>query len=69
MKAYIESHFACRIISWAEPTEDGYTYSAVDACGRVVVADTVTLLILALDEAVRPLPAIIYGGPKLAWAA
>lgn len=52
MRAYLEAQFHCRILAWDEPTDDlgGVQYRALVA-GRLVVADSLALLISELYEA------------------
>lgn len=53
----IESQFSARILQWNEPEDDlgGVVFSAIQR-GRLIVAESVALLISALqDEERRPL--------------
>lgn len=56
MRDLLETQFNCTITQWMEPTdEDHESYSAVQN-GRVLRADSLALLISALQErAARPL--------------
>lgn len=56
MRQHLETQFSCRIVSWSEPADDlgGVIFSAFHR-GRLVVAESLALLISALqDEDARP---------------
>lgn len=43
----LETVYHCRVLSWAEPTDNGMEFRAITREGQLIVADTVALLILA----------------------
>lgn len=55
MRDMIEQQFHCKVVQWAEPTDDGAIFSAVKD-GRWLMAESLALLISALQDAdPRPL--------------
>lgn len=54
--ASFEAAFSCRVLQWAEPTDDGegVQFTVVDRTGRLVIADTFGLL---CEELVPAIPA------------
>lgn len=44
----IEREYSCRILQWAEPVDDCLQFTAIQH-GRVIVADSMELLIIALS--------------------
>lgn len=50
MFADIETFFSCRIVAWAEWNGERDEYRAIDRNGRLVIADSVELLVLELVQ-------------------
>lgn len=52
MRDLIEQQFSCRIVQWDEPAGamDGATFSAITREGALVCAESVALLISALQD-------------------
>lgn len=51
MRALIEAQFDCTILVWDEPTDDlGNTQFRAYKAGRLIVADSLALLISALQD-------------------
>ncbi len=46
----LERLYSCRILAWAEPTDDGVQFIASQR-GRLIVADSLGNLLLALSSA------------------
>lgn len=51
--ASFEAAFSCRVLQWAEPTDDEgrVQFTVLDARGRLIIADSVELLALELTPA------------------
>lgn len=49
MHAHLENQFSCTIQAWAEPSDDGLRFQAVQF-GRVLIADSERGLLHALAE-------------------
>lgn len=54
MRDFIETTFACRVLQWDEPSDFGPVFSALKD-GRLIVADSLMLLLAALSESQRRL--------------
>ena len=63
LRDLLETHYAARVITWAEASDDGDRYEAV-VNGRTIVADSPHLLLRAVIAAQVPSPT-----PRLRLAA
>ncbi len=52
MLDFITRQYAAEVLRWAEPTEDGELYEVL-AFGRVIRADSLALLLSALQDFTR----------------
>jgi len=52
MREFIEDQYGVEVIRWAEPTEDGELYEVIHR-GRVIRADTLALVLSAVQERSR----------------
>lgn len=52
MREFIEDQYGVEVIRWAEPTEDGELYEVIHD-GRVIRADTLALVLAAVQERSR----------------